>query len=119
MKIKIILGLLLLISALPGFAQRKSLNEYVTNIPDGRNILIQPQIHNEGHITGNITIDFTINRKGDVISAKVHHKGTTIHNKVFIHKCEKAVSEAKFSELKHGPETQKGSLSFGFKGTRG
>ncbi len=71
MKIKIILGLLLLGSILPGFAQKKALTEYVNNIPEGRNILIQPQIHNDGHITGKITIDFTINKKGDVISA--HH----------------------------------------------
>jgi len=118
MKIKIILGLLLLCSVLPGFAQKKQLNEYVNNIPDGRNILIQPQFHNDGHITGKITIDFAINRKGDVISAKVHRRGTTIHNKVFIHKCERAVMEAKFSEQKHGPEIQHGSLSFGFKGSR-
>jgi hypothetical protein len=117
MKIKIMLGLLLFAAALPCFAQKKPLNEHVNNIPEGRNILIQPQFHNDGHITGKITIDFTINRKGDVISAKVHSRGTTIHNKVFIHKCERAVMDAKFSELKHAPETQHGSLSFAFKGT--
>ena len=118
MKIKLIPGLVVLCS-LSGFAQRKPFEEYVNNIPEGRNILMQPQIHNDGHITGKITIDFTINRKGNVTWAKVHHRGTTIHNQVFIHKCERAVMGARFSELKHGPETQKGSLSFGFKGTRG
>jgi hypothetical protein len=113
--VKILISCLIMGGSIAGFAQTKPTKEYVTNIPEGRNILMQPIFKNEGHIKGKVAIDFTINKKGDVIAAHTSHKGTTIRNKVFLHRCEKAVRGAKFSELKTAPESQHGSLAYTFK----
>jgi hypothetical protein len=114
MKTSIIVAFLLLGSVVTGFAQKNSLKEYVSNIPDGRNILIQPHFVNKEHVEGKIAIDFVIDKKGNVISAHINPKHTTIRNRAARAECEQAVKEAKFSELKKGPETQKASLSFAF-----
>ncbi len=103
-------------SSLIGFAQQTPSNEFVNHIPAGRNILVQPMFNNESHIAGTITVDFVIDKKGNVISAHVNHGGTSIRNKVFLHKCEEAIKAAKFSELKTAPATQHGSLSYSFRG---
>jgi hypothetical protein len=113
---KVLLSCLLIGGSLSCFSQENPSKEYVNHIPAGRNILVQPLFNNEGHITGTITVDFVIDKKGNVTSAHVNHGGTSIRNKVFIHKCEAAVKAAKFNELKTAPATQHGSLSYSFKG---
>jgi len=113
--INVLISCLIIGSSVIGFAQSKPTKEYVTNIPEGRNILMQPIFKNEGHIKGKVAINFTINKKGDVIAAHASRKGTTIRNKVFLHRCEDAVRGAKFSELKTAPQTQRGSLAYTFK----
>jgi hypothetical protein len=112
--IKLFLSFLLLGGSLSCFAQKSDLKEYVANIPEGRNIVIQPHFLNKNHVTGKIAIDFVVDKKGNVISATANDKGTTATDKAFVHQCEKAVMAAKFSELKNGSETQKGSVSFAY-----
>jgi len=114
--IKLFLSFLLLGGSLSCFAQKMPLKEGVNNIPDGRNIVVQPIFNKDDNIKGNITIDFTIDKTGNVISANVDNNGTTITDRVIIHKCELAVKAAKFNTLKTAPDTQQGSLYFSFKG---
>ena len=113
--INVLISCLIIGSSIGGFAQRKPTKEYVANIPEGRNILMQPIFKNEGHIKGKVAINFTINNKGDVIAAHASNNGTTIRNKVFLHRCEEAVKGAKFSALKTAPQSQRGSLAYTFK----
>ena len=87
MKTKLILTALMLAGALSGFAQKSDLKEYTTDIPQGRNILIQPHFYNKEHVTGKIKIDFVINRKGDVVSASADTKFTTARNMAFVRQC--------------------------------
>ena len=114
--INALVGFALLGSTLSAFAQKEPINEYVNHIPDGRNILVQPIFDKNDHTAGKITIDFTINKKGDVTWAGANKKATTIKNKVFIRKCEAAVKAAKFSALKTAPDVQHGNLAYTFKG---
>lgn len=115
MKTKLFFTLLIAGSSLTALAQKSDLKEYVANIPEGRNILIQPHFQNKDHVRGRIAIDFTVNRKGDVIAAHANSKKTTAKNMAFVHQCEDAVKQAKFSEMKKGgPENQNGSVSFAY-----
>ena len=113
--VKTILGFALLGRTLSAFAQKQPVNEFVSHIPDGRNILVQPVFDKNDHIAGKITIDFTVNKKGEVTWAGANKKATTIKNKAFIHKCEAAVKASKFSELKTAPDEQHGNLAYTFK----
>ena len=115
MKTKALFTLLIAGSSLTAFAQKSDLKEYVANVPEGRNILIQPHFQNKGHVTGRITINFTVDKKGNVIAAHADTKKTTAKNMAFVRQCEDAVKQAKFSEAKKGrPETQNGSVSFAY-----
>ena len=114
--VKTILGLVLFGSISYAFAQKEPINEFVTHIPEGRNVLMQPIFDKNDHTAGKITIDFTINQKGEVTWVQANKKATTIKNRVFIRKCEAAVKAAKFSELKTAPAQQHGNLAFTFKG---
>src|ERR1700761_316705 len=115
MKTKALLTLLIAGSSLTALAQKSDLKEYVANIPEGRNILIQPHFENKEHVRGRIAIDFTVDKKGNVVSAHADNKRTTATNMAFVHQCEQAVMQAKFSEMKKGgPETQNGSVSFAY-----
>jgi hypothetical protein len=115
MKTKALLTLLIAVSSLTAFAQKSELKEYIANISDGRNILIQPHFQNKDHVTGRIAINFVVDKKGNVIAAHADAKKTTAKNMAFVHQCEDAVKQAKFSGMKKGgPETQNGSVSFAY-----
>ena len=113
---KLFLCFLLLGSSLACFAQKMPLKEGVNNIPAGRDILIQPQIKHPENIKGAIMVNFTLDKKGNVISAHSDEKGTTVKDMAFVQSVEKAVKEAKFSALKTAPAEQYGSLNFEFNG---
>ena len=114
MKTTTLFTVLIAFSTLTALAQKSDLKEYVANIPDGRNILIQPHFENKEHIRGRVAINFVVDKKGDVISATADKRKTTAKNVAFVHQCEDAVKQAKFSEMKKGPESQKGSVSFAY-----
>jgi len=111
---KSILAVLLLGVTLNASAQRRHDIEFVSNIPQGRNILVQPHLGKDRPFKGKIAIDFTINRKGDVIEAHANRRATTIRNRDYITRLEYAVMEAKFNKIKRGPATQQGRLTYVF-----
>jgi hypothetical protein len=112
--IKPLLVILLITTSLFTFAQRRHDIEFVSNIPEGRNILIQPQLGRDRPFRGKIAIDFTINRRGDVIAAHADRRATTIRNRAYIARFEEAVMGAKFNKLRRGPATQQGRLTYVF-----
>ena len=111
---KALLALLITASTLTTHAQRRHDIEFVSDIPAGRNILMQPVLGKDRPYKGKIAIDFTINRKGDVIAAKADRRATTIKNRAYVARYEQAVMEAKFNKMKRGPETQHGRLTYSF-----
>jgi len=111
---KLFLSFLLLGSSISCFAQKSDLKEGVNNIPEGRAILIQPHFKNKDHVKGTVAVDFTIDKKGNVISAHANDNATSVKDKEWIRTCEQAVMAAKFNKLKKGSQTQSGTLNFAF-----
>lgn len=112
--IRLFLVVLLLGITVNIYAQPRHDIEFVSNIPAGRNILIQPHLGRDRQFRGKIAIDFTINRKGDVIEAHANRRATTIRNHDYIARIEQAVMEAKFNKVRRGPVTQRGTLTYSF-----
>jgi hypothetical protein len=113
-KINLLLSFLFMGSILTASAQKKPTREYVADIPPGRNILIQPMFHDITPVKGKLTIDFSIDKRGNVIMSHAN-RNSTIKNSAFVHKCEAAVKGAKFSPLQKGDAVQNGSMSYTFK----
>jgi hypothetical protein len=111
---KAILVMLLLGSVLTATAQKRRDIAYVSDIPEGRNILMQPMIGKLRPASGKISIGFTIDWKGNVIAAKADPRATTITNRDLIAKYEQAIMEAKFSKLKKDEANQHGVLTYNF-----
>ncbi len=106
--------MLLLGSVLTATAQKRRDIAYVSDIPEGRNILMQPMIGKLRPASGKISIGFTIDWKGNVIAAKADPRATTITNRDLIAKYEQAIMEAKFSKLKKDEANQHGVLTYNF-----
>ena len=111
---KALLVMLLLGSTLTVFAQRKHDIAYVADIPQGRNILVQPVLGKITPAKGKISIGFTIDWMGNVIAAKADPHATTITNRGLIARYEQAVMEAKFSKIKKDEAYQHGRLTYVF-----
>ena len=111
---KALLVMLLLGSTLTVSAQKKRDIAYVSDIPEGRNILMQPLLGKVRPAKGKISIGFTIDWKGNVIAAKADPRATTITNRDLIAKYEQAVMEAKFSKIKKDEANQHGRLTYVF-----
>ena len=111
---KALLVMLLLGSTLTVSAQKKRDIAYVSDIPEGRNILMQPLLGKIRPAKGKISIGFTIDWKGNVIAAKADPRATTIANRDLIAKYEQAIMEAKFSKLKKDEANQHGVLTYNF-----
>ncbi len=111
---KALLVMLLLGSIFTASAQKRRDIAYVADIPEGRNILMQPAIGQLRPASGKISIGFTIDWKGNVIAAKADPKRTTIKSRDLIAKYEQAIMEAKFSKLKKDEANQHGSLTYNF-----
>lgn len=112
--IKHLLAILLITTSLTTFAQRRHDIEFVSDIPEGRNILVQPHLGHDRPFRGKIAIDFTINRKGNVIAAHADRRATTIRNRAYVVHFEEAVMGAKFNKIRRGPVTQQGRLTYVF-----
>ncbi len=106
--------MMLLGSIFTASAQKRHDIAYVADIPEGRNILMQPQLGKVRPATGKITIGFTIDWKGNVIAAKADPRGTTVKSRDLIAKYEQAIMEAKFSKLKKDEANQHGRLTYDF-----
>ena len=111
---KALLVMLLLGSTLTVSAQKKRDIAYVSDIPEGRNILMQPLLGKIRPAKGRISIGFTIDWKGNVIAAKADPHETTLTSRDLIAKYEQAVLEAKFSKIKKNEPNQHGRLTYVF-----
>ena len=111
---KALLVMLLLGSIFTASAQKRRDISYVSDIPQGRNILMQPVLAKVRPAYGKIAIGFTIDWKGNVIAAKADPRATTITNRDLIAKYEQAIMEAKFSKLKKDEANQHGVLTYNF-----
>ena len=111
---KALLVMLLLGSVFTASAQKRRDIAYVADIPEGRNILMQPMIGKLRPASGKISIGFTIDWKGNVIAAKADPRATTITNRDLIARYEQAIMEAKFSKLKKDEANQHGVLTYNF-----
>ena len=111
---KALLVMMLLGSIFTASAQKRRDIAYVSDIPEGRNILMQPMLGKIRPAKGKISIGFTIDWKGNVIAAKADPRATTITNRDLIAKYEQAIMEAKFSKLKKNEANQHGVLTYNF-----
>ncbi|HWZ36123.1 MAG TPA: hypothetical protein VNW51_08200 [Mucilaginibacter sp.] len=116
MKISItpFLTVLLVAGSLTVFADKLPKRETV-HIPRGRSITMQARINKLGHAYGTVTVDFKMNRKGDVTWAEANALHTTVMDKGFVRKVVDAVRAMKFNKSKYAPMSQNGSISYSFR----
>ncbi|GAA4097927.1 hypothetical protein [Mucilaginibacter panaciglaebae] len=108
------LTILLLAGSTTAFAQKLPKRESV-HIPRGRSIIMQARINKLGHAYGTVTVDFKMNRKGDVTWAEADRLHTTVMDRRFVRKVVDAVGDMKFNKAKHAPVSQEGSISYSFR----
>jgi hypothetical protein len=84
------------------------------NIPKGRSIQSQKAINSIGYTNGVVAVHFVMDKKGNVLSANVDAKNTTVKDKAFVKKVVDAVLAVRFNKIKNGPEKQSGSLAYVF-----
>ena len=106
--------MLLLISLYPFLSNAQSSADTVLRV-DQRHITNAPNITDTHKQTGKIVVEIHVDRKGNVISATIVTRKTTISDTSLLHKCQRAVLKAKFSALYDAPEIQTGYLTFVFK----
>jgi hypothetical protein len=112
--IRTILTAALIAGSVSVFADKLPKKEYV-NVPAGRSITMQPSINHLGHAYGTVAIDFVMNKKGKIISARADRRHTTVRDKAFVRKVEEAVMAMEFNKDRHAPEEQRGSLAYSFR----
>ncbi|MGF7082358.1 hypothetical protein [Mucilaginibacter sp. UYCu711] len=112
--IRTILTAVLITASVTVFADKLPKKEYV-NVPAGRSITMQPSINHLGHARGTVTIDFVVNKKGNVLAARADRKHTTVRDKAFVRKVEEAVMAMEFNKDRHAPDEQRGSLAYSFR----
>jgi hypothetical protein len=105
---------LLIAGSITAFADKLPKRESV-HIPRGRSITMQARINKLGHAYGTVTVDFKMDRKGDITWAEADRMHTTVMDKDFVHKVVDAVKDMKFNKSKHSPMTQDGSISYSFR----
>jgi|GEM_PF-2063526 len=105
---------LLLTVGITVFAQKLPKRESV-RIPRGRSITMQARINKLGRAYGTVTVNFKMNRKGDVTWAEADRVHTTVMDKNFVHKVVDAVRDMKFNKSPHAPMSQEGSISYSFR----
>lgn len=80
----------------------------------GRYFTSRPVLQDDGQTTGKIAVQITVDRSGNVKTAKAGARGTTISNASLWAKCEQAVMKAKLNPAAKGPELQAGVVVFTF-----
>ena len=78
------------------------------------NFITKPKIQDDGQTAGKITVDITVDKNGNIRTAKAGGRGTTISNAALWYKCENAVLGCKLNALATGPEIQAGKVVFTF-----
>lgn len=80
----------------------------------GRYFTSRPTIQDDGQSTGSIAVQITVDRSGNIKSAKAGVRGTTLSNSALWSKCEQSVLKAKLNPIAEGPELQAGTVVFTF-----
>lgn len=109
-----LLATVLIAGGMTAYTQKLPKRESV-HIPHGRSITMQARINKLGHAYGTVTIDFKMNRSGDVIWAEADKLHTTVMDKDFVRKVVDAVKEMKFNKSRRAPMNQEGSISYSFR----
>jgi len=76
---------------------------------------IPPDIKDDGQQEGVVMVEVRVARDGRITFARVHLKGTTITDRSLWDKCERAVRAARFNQIEHPPQEQRGLIPFRFK----
>ena len=63
---------------------------------------------------GNIVVEIRVDQEGNVVSAKVLLKGTTLGDTNLFRRCEQAAKKSKFTAKPDAPELQKGTITYKF-----
>ena len=89
----------------------------LTGSPDfnmvGRTLTKKPIISDQSQTQGTVVVTVTVNRRGEVISAKVKGQVSSINDSDILKKCLDAARQARFSSS--DDEEQTGTISFIFK----
>lgn len=80
----------------------------------GRYFTSRPTLQDDGQSTGKIAVQITVDRSGNIKTAKAGVRGTTISSAALWAKCEQAVMRAKLNPIAKGPELQAGTVVFTF-----
>ncbi|QEC52728.1 hypothetical protein EDD80_11256 [Anseongella ginsenosidimutans] len=80
----------------------------------GRYFTSRPTLQDDGQSTGKIAVQITVDRSGNIKTAKAGARGTTISSAALWAKCEQAVMNAKLNPIAKGPEIQAGTVVFTF-----
>lgn len=80
----------------------------------GRYFTTTPSLQDESQTTGKIAVQITVDRNGNVQTAKAGVRGTTLSDAALWTKCEQAVRQAKLNPIAEGPELQAGTVVFTF-----
>jgi len=76
---------------------------------------VRPSLADDGQQSGRVTVEFKVNRQGQVTYARAGVNGTTISSRTLLEKCERAVLEARVNALQDAPDSQTGVITFNFK----
>lgn len=106
--------LLLLISLYPFLSNAQLPMDTVFRM-DQRHIVNAPDVTDTHNQAGKVVLQIHVDRKGNVTSAIVRARGTTISDTSLLRKCQNAVLKAKFSPAANVPEIQTGYMTFVFK----
>lgn len=82
---------------------------------EGRSFIARPTLSDDGQSEGKISVQITVNRDGNIMTAKAGGRGTTIQNASLWRKCEDAARQARLNAIGDGPEIQAGVVIFSFK----
>lgn len=107
-------ALLLVTGSISVFAQKLPKRESV-HIPRGRSITMQARVNKLGHAYGTVTVNFKMDRKGNVTWAEADRLHTTVMDKDFVRKVVDAVRDMKFNKSRRAPMSQEGNISYSFR----
>ncbi|MFT6815630.1 MAG: outer membrane biosynthesis protein TonB [Sphingobacteriales bacterium] len=82
---------------------------------NGRSFVNRPKLTDNSQVAGKVVVEITVDRKGNIVTAKAGARGTTISQTELWTKCENALRGVALNSLSSAPEIQKGTVTFIFK----
>ena len=81
---------------------------------EGRSFVNSPKISDKTQVAGKIVVQITVDKKGNIITARAGARGTTISQAELWKKCEDALRGVKLNALSAAPDIQAGTVTFSF-----